>query len=160
MKIPEIRFTRSAQALHFLAAGLALLGLSVVLFALWLLNESLRPAWWWCLVPLGLALLCGWVARHLARHEYLLFSAIGLEIFPFYRPSHTMQLVSWGEIADARVTGDRQWLALSMAGYEDRKILITLAPIARKSLPLLERTVHGVMDKRREMAAAHAVSGM
>ncbi len=153
MTLPEIRFTRSRQAIHFLAAGLLLLGASGVITVLWAMNIEKRPSLWWSLIPLAPAIGCVWMARRLSKHAYLLFSAIGLEIFPFFRPASSMQLVSWGEIADARVTGDLDWLALSMAGYADRKILISLAPIARGTIPLLSRTVHGVMEKRKAVAA-------
>ncbi len=152
MQLPELRFTRARQAVHFGLLGSVCLAAAAGVWALRRYNHAFTPSLWWAVGLATVGLVCCWLTRHLAKHAYLLFSAIGIEIFPFFRPSRSMQLISWGEVATATVSPDGGWLTLSMAGYQDSKIIISLAPIPKSALPLLEKTIHGIMTARERAA--------
>jgi Tol biopolymer transport system component len=47
---------------------------------------------------------------------------------------------------------DGRWLTLTLAGYEDAKVILTLDPIPARARPLLLRAVLGVMEKRQPAA--------
>ena len=153
MKSPEkeLRFTRSHQAVHFWALGLVLLlsaaGLGVLSW--WQLKNP--PSWAWCLVPAVLAAGAFMLAWRLTRHAYLLLSPVGVEIFPFWKPVDHFQLLPWGTIAEAGFSPDDRWLTLTLAGYEDAKVILTLDPIAPKTRPLLKKAILGIMEKRNPM---------
>jgi hypothetical protein len=104
--------------------------------------------WLWVLLPLAAAAGCFRLAVHLTRHAFLLLSPLGIEIFPFFRPAQQMQLFSWGEIAQAEVTEGDRLLILTLAGYEDAKVIIGLDPIPHRARPLLRKAVEGVMERR------------
>jgi hypothetical protein len=149
----ELRFTRSHQAVTFVIAGVVCLCLAGAV-ALWCVQWVDRPGWLWvlALLPLVLSWACLRSAASMTRHAYLLLSPIGVEIFPFFRPTHNMQLVSWTEIEHAEVPPDQRMLVLSLTG--GGKIFISLAPVKPSSRPLLARAVAGVMEKRAEQSAA------
>lgn len=149
----ELRFTRSRQAVTFVTAGMACLGITGGLVILWWQRTD-PPSLWWGVPTLLLAWASLRLAVHLTRHAYLLLSPIGIEIFPFFRPAQHMQLFSWGEIRDAEVSGDRRWLTLTLAGYEDSKVIITLDPVKIPARELLAKAVDGIRKKREEAAAA------
>ena len=143
----ELRFTRSRQAVTFVIAGVVLLCVAAAA-ALWWVQWVDRPGWLWivALVPLLLSWACLRSAASMTRHAYLLLSPIGIEIFPFFRPSQNMQLVSWSEIELAEVPVDQRMLILSLAG--GGKIFISLDPVKLSARPLLARAIGGVMEKR------------
>ena len=147
----ELRFTRSRQAVTFVIVGVVFLCFAGAV-GLWWLQWVDRPGWLWVVafVPLVLAWACLRAAASMTRHAYLLLSPIGIEIFPFFRPSQNMQLVSWSEIEDAEVPPDQQMLILSLSG--GGKIFISLDPVKLSARPLLARAVAGVMEKRAGQA--------
>lgn len=123
-----------------------LIGAGVGVLSWWQLQHP--PAWWAGLVPLALAAGAFALAWRLTRHAYLLLSPVGVEIFPFWKPVDHFQLLPWSTIAGADFSQDGRWLTLTLAGYEDAKVILTLDPIPRRTLPLLVRAVAGVMEKR------------
>jgi hypothetical protein len=149
----ELRFTRSRQALTFVIAGVLFLGATAGLLLLWWQRLDSPPSIWWALLPMTAAWGCFRLAAHLTRHAFLLLSPIGIEIFPFFRPSQNMQLFSWGEVQHAEVSSDERFLTLTLAGYEDAKVIISLAPVKPAARPLLAKAVAGVMEKRAEAPA-------
>ncbi len=144
----ELRFTRAQQAVVFWGLGLALLLAAVGLGVLswWQLRRP--PPWWVSLIPLGLGVGSFALAWRLTRHAYLLLSPVGVEIFPFWKPVEHFQLLPWGSIADASFSPEDRWLTLTLAGYEDAKVILTLDPIRPKARLLLKKAVLGVMEKR------------
>ncbi|RYD37423.1 MAG: hypothetical protein EOP86_03550 [Verrucomicrobiaceae bacterium] len=56
--------------------------------------------------------------------------------------------MTWGSIAEAEVSSDQRWLILTLAGYQDVKIILTLEPVDPRSRQLLIRAVTGVLDRR------------
>lgn len=150
----ELRFTRSRQAVTFSTLGVLFLcaaaGAGILLW--W--RVSLWPSYLWLLLPLAAAYGCLRLALHLTRHAFLLLSPLGIEIFPFFRPAQNMQLFSWGEIQHAEVTEGDRLLILTLAGYEDAKVIIGLDPVPLRARALLRKAVEGVMEKRAQTAAA------
>ena len=150
MKSPEkeLRFTRSRQAILFWALGLILVltAVGTGILSWWQLRNP--PPWWLALLPLALAAAAFALAWRLTRHAYLLLSPVGVEIFPFWKPVDHFQLLPWGTISAAEFSPGDRWLTLTLAGYEDAKVILTLDPIKPAALPLLKKAVLGVMEKR------------
>lgn len=146
----ELRFTRARQAVTFVVAGVLFLCVAGGLLLLWWQRTDHPPAWWLALFPLALSWVCFRVAVQHTRHAYLLLSPIGIEIFPFFRPAQNMQLFSWAEIQHAEVSPDQRLLTLTLAGYQDAKVIISLDPVKLASRPLLAKAIGGVMEKRTE----------
>ena len=144
----ELRFTRSRQAVTFVVAGVLFISLAAGLLLLWWQRVDHPPSLWWTLIPLCFSWISFRIAAHLTRHAYLLLSPIGIEIFPFFRPSENMQLFSWSEIRDAGVSDDGRLLTLTLAGYEDAKVFVSLDPVKPAARPLLRKAIEGVMEKR------------
>lgn len=161
MKAPEkeLRFTRARQAVPFAILGvlLALTALGAGILSWWQLKNP--PPWWLALIPLTLSAGAFWLAWRLTRHAYVLLSPVGVEIFPFWNPVKNFQLLPWGTIASAEFPEHGPWLVLTLAGYEDSKVILTLDPIPLKARPLLVRAVTGVMEKRSDPAAAAETEG-
>lgn len=145
----EIRFTRSGQALVFWISGAVLTVAAMTLVASSFyrtINPSIpHPAW---TVP---PLLLAWTAFHLAirltRHAYLIFTPLGLEIFPFFRPAANMQLVTWHEIHDAGVDADLTRLTLHFNPEKTAGIHLSLKPIRTTLRPLLVQALAGRVGK-------------
>jgi hypothetical protein len=160
MKSPEkeLRFTRARQAVLFWVLGvvLVLMAAGVAILSWWQLKSP--PPWWLALFPLAGGLGAFWLAVRLTRHAYLLLSPVGVEIFPFWKPTEHFQLIPWGEIAAADFSPDDRWLTLTLAGYEDVKVILTLEPIPLPARMLLIKAVTGVMEKRGGSTEAESVS--
>jgi hypothetical protein len=148
----ELRFTRARQAVVFWIGGLVLtlLATGVGILSWWQLQHP--PPWWLALVPGAMAVGAFFLAWRMTRHAYLLLSPVGVEIFPFWKPVDNFQLLPWGSIAAAEASPDGRWLTLTLAGYEDAKVILTLDPIPARARPLLLRAVLGVMEKRQPAA--------
>ena len=144
----ELRFTRSRQAVTFVIAGVVFLAVAGGVLALWLWRVNHPLSLWWAVLPLTAAWACLRLAANLTRHAYLLLSPLGIEIFPFYRPAQNMQLFAWSEIQHAGVSEDGRLLTLTLAGYEDAKVIISLDPVKEKARPMLKKAVEGVMERR------------
>lgn len=154
MKSPEkeLRFTRSHQAILFWTLGLVfvLAGAGVGILSWWQLRNP--PPWWLVLIPLTFATGAFVLAWRLTRHAYLLLSPVGVEIFPFWKPVDHFQLLPWGTIAAAEFSPDDRWLTLTLAGYEDAKVILTLDPVKPASRPLLKKAILGVIGKRSPLS--------
>jgi hypothetical protein len=139
----ELRFTRSRQAVPFwlLGAVCAATALTLVLTATKRDINPLLPHPLWALIPFLAALLSWRLAWRLTRHAYLILSPLGVEIFPFFRPSRTMSLVSWQEIASAEVSEDLTRLTLHHNPEKTSGVHLSLRPIFPHLRPLLARAV-------------------
>ena len=150
MKSPEkeLRFTRSHQSILFwaLGIGLVLTAIGLGILAWWQLRNP--PPWWLVLVPTLLAAGAFVMAWRLTRHAYVLLSPVGVEIFPFWKPVDHFQLLPWSSIESAEFSPDARWLTLTLAGYEDAKVILTLDPIKPSARPLLKKAMLGILDKR------------
>ena len=154
----ELRFTRSRQAVGFWLGGLMLwlVAAGLAILSWWQLDGP--PPWWLALVPFFLGVGALALAGRLTRHAYLLLSPVGVEIFPFWKPVDNFQLLPWGTIAAADFSLDGRWLHLTLGGYEDVKVILTLDPLPRPARQLLRQAVEGVMAQRAPGAGAAASS--
>jgi len=150
----ELRFTRLTQALIFALCAAVCLAIGVTLVTTLItvqvvygsLEETPFPVWlgWTPWVPLG---AFGWLAWHCIRHPYLILSPIGVEIFPFWRPVHHFQVVEWGRIA--LLEWHEQELTMHYSTEKTSGVVLSLAPLNKKSRILLKQALEGVMEKRK-----------
>ena len=141
----ELRFTRSGQAVLFWVLCAVLVAAAVTLLATSLyrqINPSLPHPAWGCL-PLAMAFAFGWLAMHLTRHAYLILTPLGIEIFPFFRPSHGMHLILWQEIDLAEVNDRRTILTLHFNPEKTSGIRLSLRPIRPELRELLSTAIAG-----------------
>lgn len=139
----ELRFTRARQAVGFCLLGAVAVGVGVTVAATGYyrdINPAVPHAAWSapCFI-FGAASF--WLARHLTRHAYLILTPLGLEIFPFFRPSKGMQMVLWQEIASA--DADEKWLTLHFNDEKTAGMHLSLGPVRRKLRSLLAKAVLG-----------------
>lgn len=141
----ELRFTRSGQAVLFCILGAISFGAAVTILATGFyrdINTELpHPAWAIVFVCIGAASF--WLAQHLTRYAYLILTPLGLEVFPFFKPSKGMQLVIWQEITGAEITEDKTLLTLHFNHEMTAGICISLRPVRRKLRSLLAKAVLG-----------------
>ena len=146
----ELRFTRSGQAVFFCLFGAVSLGVAAPLLATgWYrdINPELpHPAWALVFIASGIGAL--WLARHLTRYAYLILTPLGLEVFPFFKPSKGMQLVIWQEIIDAEVSQDGKFLTLHFNAQHTAGMHLSLRPVRRKLRSLLAKAVLGRVSQR------------
>ena len=149
----EVRFTRSARAPFFLAAGITLL-----LLASWIYfgavtghyetskGETLRWSPWWALLPFFLAacaLHMGWI---LSRRAYVLVNAIAIEIFPLFGAPKGMLVFPWPEVENVEFTSEPDVMNVHI---DDEVKKIALKPIAKHQRELLKRAIEGRLDERK-----------
>lgn len=146
----ELRFTRSGQAAGYGVLGAIWIGVAVTLLATAVYRsenpELPHPAW--ALLFIGLGVACLGLSRHLAKHAYLILTPLGLEVFPFFRPSQGMRLVLWQEISSAELSEDEKWLTLHFDEEKTSGLHLTLRPVRRKLRSLLAKAVLGRVSRR------------
>ncbi len=141
----ELRFTRSGQALLFWMVSALGTAVAVTLGATALyrdINPDV-PHPIWALVPLAVALGSARLAMRMTRHAYLILTPLGIEIFPLFRPSHGMRLVTWQEIDSAEANAEVTRLTLHHDAAKSSGIHISLRPIRADRRDLLVRAVIG-----------------
>ncbi len=148
----ELRFTRSAQGAVFWLASACMVGVAITLAASAVhrpANPELpHPAW--ALVPLAIASLCAHLGQWLTRHAYLILTPLGIEIFPFFRPSKGMRMVYWHEIHDAEIDARATLLTLHHNAEKTAGIHLSLRPIPAARRTLLARAVMGRIRQRAD----------
>ena len=141
----ELRFTRSGQASLFWVGAAVLAAVAITLLATAIyrdINPRLpHPAW--ALVPLILAGGLVRLASGLTRHAYLILTPLGIEIFPFFRPSAGMRLVLWQEVNHAEVDKKLTRLTLHHDAEKSFGIHLSLTPIRTDRRTLLAKAVIG-----------------
>lgn len=135
----ELRFTRSGQSLMFCVGGAISFGAACTLLATSLYRDinPVLPHPLWALPCLVFAILAFAIARHLAKHAYLLLTPMGVEIFPFYRPAKNMHLIFWQEIAEIEFDAKQHWATLHYNPEKTAGVHLSLKPIRNKSRALL-----------------------
>jgi len=150
----ELRFSRGRQA--FLFALSAILCFSVGVILLLVLAtvyyeeghlEEMPYARWWLYTPWLPMIGFGWLTWYCLRHPLLILSPIGVEIFPFWRPVKHFHLIEWGRIHE--IESDGRALTLHYNAEHNAGVVISLAPLSKKSRILLMQAAKGVMDQRK-----------
>jgi hypothetical protein len=148
----ELRFTRGAQGALFLVIAAVTAGLAILLACLsWLPDAPLVPRWS-MVPPFVLAVLFLRIGLRCLRHAYLIFTPLGIEIFPFFRPADNLRVIHWTEIAGAEVNPATRKLILHYDEDRTSGVVASLRPIPEKQRRLLKATVEGVMANRRGSA--------
>ena len=106
------------------------------------INPAL-PHPWWALVALSFAGFMAYTAANLTRHAYLILTPLGIEIFPFFRPSLGMRLILWQEVSHAEVDEKLTRLTLHHDAEKTSGIHVSLAPIRMDRRSLLAKAVIG-----------------
>lgn len=141
----ELRFTRSGQAAGFWLAAATLAAAALTLAATSYyrdINPYLpHPAW--ALAPLAASIAATRLAWRLTCHAYLILTPIGIEIFPFLRPSAGMNLVVWQEIESMEADSAGKRLTLHHNAGKTSGIHLSLRPIRSDRRALLLKAVEG-----------------
>jgi len=141
----ELRFTRAGQAGLFwmIAAVLATVGITMLATAIYRDINPELPHPGWAAVPLVLAFVMARVAIRLTRHAYLILTPLGIEIFPFFRPTNGMRLILWQEVDHAEVNEKITRLTLHHDSGKTSGIHLSLKPIRADRRTLLAKAVLG-----------------
>jgi len=149
----ELRFSRTAQASIFAIIGSVFITTGIILVAViwtvhqggWSMDELPFPLWV-SFIPWFFAVGCFLMIWHCLRHPFLILSPAGVEIFPFWRPIKNFNIIPWGAIADLDI--NKKSLTLHHNKEHTGGVVLSLAPLSKKSRILLMQAVKGVMDKR------------
>ncbi len=146
----EIRFTRSRQAqVWFIIASLSTISIFIGI------GFSLIPEpygtgdlkkYWYLLIPLilisGISIK---IAFFCLKYAYLIFTPLGIEIFPFRKPEKNLNVIYWSEINALEV--DEKKITLHFNQEKTAGVVISLRPIAKKHLPLLNTLISKKKDQ-------------
>jgi len=148
----ELRFTRAGQAGFFYAAAVIFFAASMAVFILstqdWGMAAPLLHGWLWLSV-LGLLLTFAALRTGLrcTRHAYLIFSPLGVEIFPFFKAEKNLQIIYWSELADTEISPDLSQMTLHFNAEKTSGVVVSLSPIPRRRRHLLKKAVLGMRSK-------------
>jgi len=145
----ELRFTRAGQAVPFWIAAAVLAAVAVTLVASSLyrhINPAVPHALW-ALIPTALAWGAVRLAIRMTKHAYIIFTPLGVEIFPFFRPEQSMRMVLWQEIHGAEVDARLTRLTLHHDAEKTSGIHLSLAPILRNRRVLLAKAISGRVSR-------------
>lgn len=145
----ELRFTRSGQAVGFWIASAVMVASAVTILASSIYRYDVpklpHPAW--ALLPLALAWLSARVAFRMTKHAYLIFTPLGVEIFPLFRPESSMRLVLWQEIQAAETDEALTRLTLHHDAEKTSGIHLSLSPIRKDRRVLLAKAISGRLSR-------------
>lgn len=144
----ELRFTRAAQAVPFwvLAAMAVMATIVIIVVSFYRAENPDLPHPAWATLPLIIAGIAIRIALHCTRRAYLIFSPLGLEIFPLLKPIAGMQLIPWTQIHDAEI--DNSHITLHFSPDKSSGIHLTLSPIPKTTRPLLKKALQGRLNNQ------------
>jgi hypothetical protein len=93
------------------------------------------------------------VAVHCSRHAYLIFTPIGIEVFPFFRPARGMQMIPWAQIDSLEIDDPPRTLTLHFNSRKSSGVHLSLAPIPVDRRALLVRMVKGRTEELEKSRA-------
>lgn len=148
----EVRFTRAAQGRLWLV--LAALHVAFALGVIVLATQGsefeaprLQGYAWTAAFPL----LAAWAMFRLAvrciRHAYLIFTPLGVEIFPLLRPGKSMQLLLWSEVHSLECNLPLQRLTIHFTAEKSSGVMVSLAPILPAQRELLLVLVESINQR-------------
>lgn len=150
----EVRFTRAAQGRLLLVAAALMISISLGLWVLATQGTEFEPPrlqgyGWLAAAPLVVAWFLARLAIRCIRHAYLIFTPLGLEIFPLFRPEKTMQLLLWSEIAALEYDARKDVLLLHFSTEKSAGVIVSLAPILPAQRALLRTLVESLQQQRQ-----------
>lgn len=139
--LKELRFTRAAQAGHFvfLAILCACAAFALLTLGLWPWHADgtpFLPLWWPGLLPLAPMAACLWLAAYCTSHAYVILSPVGVEIFPLWFPTENFRLIPWPQIQAVRA--DHGCLVFDF-GADRGGVVLSLRPLRPVQRELLFR---------------------
>lgn len=149
----EVRFTRAAQgrmwlvlaALHIaIASGVFVLATQGTEFE----APRLQGFAWTATFPLLAAWAMFRLASRCIRHAYLIFTPLGVEIFPLLRPEKSMQLLLWSEIHSLEFDATARRLVIHFDEQKSAGVIVSLAPILPARRELLQVLVQSINQRR------------
>jgi hypothetical protein len=145
----ELRFTRSGQAVAFWISSAVMVAAAVTILASSIYRDEVPqlPHPLWALLPMGFAWLAARIAVHMTKHAYLIFTPLGIEIFPWFRPERSMRLVLWQEIQLAETDDALTRLTLHHDAGKTSGIHVSLAPIRKDRRVLLAKAIAGRLSR-------------
>jgi hypothetical protein len=149
----EVRFTRAAQGRLFLVLTAFLLALTLGVVVLATQGTEFEaPRWegylWTALLPLFGAWVMLRLALRCIRHAYLIFTPLGIEIFPLFRPEATMQLVLWSVIDSIECDPNLRRMFIHYNAEKSAGVMVSLAPILPAQRELLRALVTSLAAQR------------
>jgi len=147
----ELRFTRAHQAIGFWigAAVLVMAALVFMLLAPYRAENPELPSPLWGIIPLFLAWLSARIALRCTRKAYIILSPIGVEIFPFFRPTDNLQVIPWAQITAADIDDPPTLVTLHFNPEKTAGIHLSLTPIPKPRRPLLTRALQCRLEERQ-----------
>lgn len=150
----EIRFTRAAQGRLFLVIVAVLINVS---WGLWVLAHyqpaeqapKLQGYGWLALLPWPLIIVLTRLATRCIRHAYVIFTPLGIEVFPLFRPEKTMMLVTWQEVAVIEMDPLEKKLLIHYNAEKTSGVIVSLAPILSSQRKLMRHAVNAITEKRK-----------
>ena len=152
----ELRFTRSRQAITFIAAGLISLCITGFIWFQVYFNslENNQNALIFpillSVILITMAVLFILVAIHCTQHALIILSPLGLELFPFWFPVKNFRMLYWSEINDAKI--NKEMNLLSIDCNNGSKIFISIKPIPTNIRSYLKAAIEGRMQENRKDA--------
>ncbi len=145
----ELRFTRSGQAVVFWIASAVMVAAAVTILASSIYRYDVpklpHPAW--ALLPLAIAWFSARTAIRMTKHAYLIFTPLGVEIFPLFRPQSSMRMVLWQEIQAAETNEALTRLTLHHDAARTSGIHLSLSPIQKERRVLLAKAIAGRLSR-------------
>lgn len=150
----EVRFTRAGQGRALMVLAALMVALSLGLWVLATQGTEFEPPrlqgyLWTALLPLPLAWWLMRMAVRCIRHAYLIFTPLGLEIFPLFRPEKSMQLLVWSGIAGLDWDESGKKLLLHFNEEKSAGVIVSLAPILPAQRALLRTLVVSLQQQRQ-----------
>jgi hypothetical protein len=155
----ELRFTRAAQGRGFLVAAALMLVIALGVIVLATQGTEFEPPrlagyGWVALFPLFLSWVLWRLGWRCVRHAYLIFTPLGVEIFPLWRPESQMRLYLWQEIDALECDAELRHLWLHFNAEKTAGIVVALAPI----MPAQREFLRALVDARASRAVAESTS--
>lgn len=140
----EIRFTRARQAQPWLISGAlalfsVLLWLTAVLLPVPYGAPELIQYWYFILPLVALACVCYKLAIHCIKHAYLIFTPLGVEIFPFRKPEKNLNVIYWQEIDSIEIRDSNLYIHFNKE--KTAGSVVSLKPIKKTRLTYLNQLV-------------------
>ena len=150
----EVRFTRAGQGRALMVVAALMLALSLGLWVLATQGTEFEPPrlqgyLWTALLPLPVAWWLTRLAVRCIRHAYLIFTPLGLEIFPLFRPDKSMQLLVWSGIAGLEWDEPGRKLVLHFNEEKSAGVIVALTPILPAQRELLRTLVVSLQQQRQ-----------
>ena len=144
----ELRFTRAGQAQGFIVVAAVSFACFLLIGLTWFMGLP-TFTWWMALPFLIISALLAKLSTYCARHAYIIFTPLGIEIFPLIKPHKNLNLVYWAQIVDADFDDDLTSLKLHFNEAQTAGIILSLKAISAKKRLLLKRALESRLAEKK-----------